>query len=227
MGNSKPHHNGMMQLSQELAAAKQRIAELEKQRDALVDIFGDVREIHGYKYQYLITSRGFIFSFATGRMKQLTPSLRGKHRNQYLFVKLERDGTLENVPIHRLVADSFLGEKPSPLHCINHKDGDKQNNDAKNLEWATISENITHAYHHGLAGGIKHGSFKGPVCSSDGNGFGYVFFGLNQAKSLGFTPQLVSRCIAGKKDTHKGHSFYRMSNVSECEYANKLRGGGV
>lgn len=36
MVNSKPHHNGMMQLSQELAAAKQRIAELEKQRDGLV-----------------------------------------------------------------------------------------------------------------------------------------------------------------------------------------------
>ena len=30
--------------------------------------------------------------------------------------------------------------------CINHKDGNKLNNDLNNLEWATISENTKHAY---------------------------------------------------------------------------------
>lgn len=51
--------------------------------------------------------------------------------------------------VHRIVATCFI-ENPNNLPCINHKDGNKLNNDICNLEWCTYSENIKHAYKIGL-----------------------------------------------------------------------------
>ncbi|EGX8040783.1 HNH endonuclease, partial [Salmonella enterica subsp. enterica serovar Infantis] len=132
-------------------------AELDAKYAALADLFGDVKEILGFKYRYFISSKGLIFSMASGKLRQLNPSMRGKNRNQYLFVRLELEGELKGVNIHRLVAENFIGPKPSDEHVINHKDGNKQNNDASNLEWTTIAGNTQHAYRTGLAGGRKHG----------------------------------------------------------------------
>lgn len=53
----------------------------------------------------------------------------------------------KNVYVHRLVAAAFLGRPPTPRHIhINHKDYDKGNNSAENLEYITASENIKHSY---------------------------------------------------------------------------------
>lgn len=53
----------------------------------------------------------------------------------YECVMLENArGVLEKVPVHRLVAETFV---PNPDHkkYIRHKDGNKLNNRADNLEW--------------------------------------------------------------------------------------------
>lgn len=129
-----------------------KFAEAEAKCAELADLFGDVKEIFGFKYRYFITSKGLIFSLASGELKQLNPTMRGKNRNQYLFVRLELEGKLKGVNIHRLVAENFLGPKPSDEHVINHIDGNKQNNDVSNLEWTTVAGNTQHAYRTGLAG---------------------------------------------------------------------------
>ncbi len=64
--------------------------------------------------------------------------------------------------IHRLVALAFISNPHRRLE-INHKDGNKLNNQVGNLEWCTRSENQQHAHDTGLinvAKGEKSGMSK-------------------------------------------------------------------
>lgn len=62
----------------------------------------------------------------------------------YMRVFLPTDDGKTSRQIHRLVAQAYI-PNPEGLPVVNHKDGDKHNNDVSNLEWVTYQENSQHA----------------------------------------------------------------------------------
>lgn len=70
-----------------------------------------------------------------------------KSKSGYLQVsiKFDIDNKFKNQYIHRLVAEHYL-ENDNELNVVNHKDGNKLNNNVENLEWVTRSYNVQHAH---------------------------------------------------------------------------------
>lgn len=87
-----------------------------------------------------VSNFGEIRNKATGKiLKQF------KGKDGYLRIQLDR----RTQTVHRVVAKAFCLKTPGK-DFVNHIDGNKKNNSADNLEWCTRSENIKHAYTHGL-----------------------------------------------------------------------------
>lgn len=105
---------------------------------------------------YIVYEDGRIYSKRRGKF--LTPKMNydGYHR-----IQIWKDNKSKYVAWHRVVAETFLS-KPSEKHnVINHKDGNKTNNNVNNLEWVTQQENIQHAWKTGLSTNENHSKYKG------------------------------------------------------------------
>ena len=133
--------------------------------------------------------------------KYLKPIAR--REGEYLRVQLK--GKWKNV--HVLVAEEFV-PNPDNKPTVNHKDGNKQNNDMLNLEWVTRSTNLQHAYDTGLKKqGKEHTQSKALfVFDKEGN-LVATLYGNKEWKAFGLDQASVNQCIQGKRKTHRGYTF--------------------
>ena len=69
--------------------------------------------------------------------------------NGYPRVHLRKDKKDHTLMVHRFVAKAFI-PNPNNYPVVNHIDGNKTNNNVKNLEWCTSLMNLHHAYKTGL-----------------------------------------------------------------------------
>ncbi len=93
-----------------------------------------LKPIPGYE-NYSVSEEGVIVNTSTGSVKK--PTL--NKANGYLYVDLYRGNKRSKRPVHRLVAESFV-PNPEGKPTVDHADGNRQNNKASNLRWATFSE---------------------------------------------------------------------------------------
>ena len=100
---------------------------------------------------YTITDAGSVVSFKYGKKRTLKQRV---NRKGYLCVNLSEGGVLVTCAVHRLVAEAFV-DNPQGFPMINHKDGDKNNNNASNLEWCTALHNTREAVRLGLLKNAK------------------------------------------------------------------------
>lgn len=165
-----------------------------------VSDLGRVRSLP--RHHWVTSKRGLPFQrWKDGRVLKAGP-----HTSGYYMVQLiDEAGDLHPHLIHRLVALAFL-----PLQNgahVNHKDGNKKNNCADNLEWATRSQNMRHAFDTGLAIG---GGF--PVIGVPINGGEEVRFESQIAAEIalsGKASSAIHHCISGKKRSAYGYTWRR------------------
>ena len=129
---------------------------------AVIDVFPETKEdnipllpgeewkdIRGYEGLYRISNLGRVLSMdriinhgdAETRYVRRRLMERGSDGNGYPKTELSKDRTPRTFLIHRLVADAFV-PNPLDLECVHHRDEDKRNCRADNLEWISRVGNV-------------------------------------------------------------------------------------
>lgn len=146
--------------------------------------------------KYAVSDKGNIINVRNGR------TLNTVLQNGYVRVQLSINGVRKNYPVHRLVAMAFVENRECKPY-VNHKDGNKENNCANNLEWVTAKENDAHARKTDLKAQNK------PIKAvSVDNGTEMTFESLSEcARYFGTNKGSIHRVLNGKRSKHKGFRF--------------------
>lgn len=187
------------------------------------------KRVAGFETHYMVSSYGRVKS-----LKKRVYVNNGKCKYSYLRkeyvmkpvktnvgypqVTLHKNGCTRLTHIHRLVAEVFI-PNPKKTPQVNHKDGNKQNNNVENLEWVTAQENSLHAHRElGIVVWHKHKTgastprYRSVVQRTLDGDFVKVWeCGMDAVRTGTFDSGSITRCCQGVYKSHKGYKW---------EYAN-------
>lgn len=133
--------------------------------------------------------------------------------------------------VHRLVAIYYI-DNPEFKSQVNHKNLDKRDNRAENLEWVSGRENVNHWVSNGgkevLKGnmsdvGKEYGwigveaSKKPVICYYNGIEVGRYHSGREAAKETGSCYKKISSVCNGHRKTHNGYTWKFLEGVETIE----------
>ena len=177
------------------------------------------KDIEGYEGIYQVSNMGRVRS-----LDRIVPALnrmtgevqdyfrRGKVLKQtkvfggYLAVGfiVRSEGKRENCFVHRLVAKAFVPGYREDLD-VNHKDEDKTNNRADNLEWVTRQENIN--YGTGKWRRHKFNARQVQQLTMDGKPVATFPTIAEAARQTGIDASNIQCCLKGKRGQYQAGGY--------------------
>ena len=142
------------------------------------------KDIKGYEGIYQVSNLGNVASKDRRVINRPSGSMRiargammapWDNGNGYLVVSLRKGRGRKNHYVHRLVAEAFL-EIEEGKDIVNHKDYNKHNNSADNLEWCTQKENVEYS--------VPHMTKPRAVCRQSNTGEKYISRRIEHGKNV-------------------------------------------
>ena len=160
------------------------------------------KDIEGYEGLYQVSNLGNVKSFPRHgtRTNQVFFLSQSKDSKGYMRVWLSNGKVQKNFKVHRLVASAFV-ENPNNLPQVNHKDENKQNNNANNLEWC---DNRYNSVYNGRMERIAKKLGRKVRCIETNE----VFCSASEAsRQTGITYSSIVYVCQGKFKQAKGYHF--------------------
>ena len=152
------------------------------------------KDIDGYEGLYQISNFGNVKSFRQSSKLHkieeyiLKPTLAN---NGYYQITLYNNAKRRKFLVHRLVASAFI-QNPDSMPCINHKDENRLNNRADNLEWCTHEYN--NSYGTAIIRSVDTRSRPVEQYTVDGKLIAIYRSAKMAAELLGFTQRHIQHC---------------------------------
>ena len=127
--------------------------------------------------------------------------LKQSNANGYLLVTIPVDGKFTTKGVHRLVAQTFI-PNPYGLPEVNHKDCDRKNNNAINLEWCNHSYNAQYREKFGEA--LGRPVFAINLSTLEVSRYPSQ---IEASRKLGIDQSNISRVIRGRQKQVCGYWF--------------------
>lgn len=200
---------------------------------SLENLEGEIwRDVVGYEGIYQVSNMGRVKSLGNNKTRKDKILRQTKFKNGYLYVFLCKEGKRKNCRVNRLVGNAFL-DNPNDYPCFNHKNEDKTDNRAVNLEPCTHKYNLN--YKNTQARRVASTDFKAfqarRVASTDWKSVGRknaekltngvlskkvyqysqdgtlvgVWQSTAEAGRNGFNQGNVASCCLGKRKSHRGY----------------------
>lgn len=171
-----------------------------------------LKDIKGFDGKIKVNEIGEVFSFLQrpeGKILKAQADQKG-----YLRIKITVNRNSRTIKVHRVVAEAFI-PNPQNLPQVNHKDGNKLNNRADNLEWVSASENAKHACKNGLWKNqydrLSERNVKKPILAFNGDQI--IRFESISACERYFSSRHICAVLKGERQHVKGWTFVYESEV--------------
>ena len=168
------------------------------------------KDIAGYEGRYQISNYGRVLSVQRKENSWHGPATRtipqrilkqSENRDGYFIIVLRNNGKKKTFRTNRLVAEAFI-PNPNKLPCVNHKDENRKNNLADNLEWCTPQYNDLYGNRNkklSLVNCKQVGQY------SKNEELIRIWKSAKEANKAGFTSQNIAKCCKGKRKTCGGY----------------------